>query len=366
MNSIRYLLVSISLIFLVGSTTKSFAQFAVKLQSVSGAGSQTSSFLKFGSVANVEILCIIDAPHSSQEALNYLKNYYLVVNGIPYSNDLKIQNMSLLSVKNKGTEGAKTTYQITYQTKIPGATKEVNGKTILSEFWHQHFKPLYNEVPLKFTLLSVKPEDQAEPAYWDIGFRYYEQWREYLFIVLFGALLTGVLLYGGKRKFTFLRDEIQNSSPTCSDPAKQPFSLSKVQVFVWTFIIFGLFAYIWAVVDFLPVLAASHLVLLGIAAGQRIISQMIDAQNPPLKNSRNNLATQDGCSEGFFTDLISDKSGLSITRLQYLIVTFIFLVVFITTAIQKLELTDFYPMQLALMGTSAGLQLWEKQLVQKK
>lgn len=365
MKSIRYLLVSISLLFLVTSTTKSLAQFAVKLQSVSGAGSQTNSFLKFGSVANVEILCTIDAPHSTQEALNYLKNYYLVVNGIPYSNDLKIQNMALLSVKNKGTEGTKTTCEINYQTKIPAATKEENGKTVLSEFWHQHFKPLYNEVPLTFSLLSVKPEDQVEPGNSNIGLRFYEQWRVYLFLVLFGALFIGVMWFGATRKFTFLRDEMPNP-PTCTDPAKQPFSLSRVQVFVWTFVIFGLFAYIWAVVDFLPVLAPSHLVLLGIAAGQRIISQMIDAQNPPLKNISNNKATKNGCSEGFFTDLISDKSGLSITRLQYLIVTFIFLVVFITTAIQKLELTDFSPMQLALMGTSAGLQLWEKQLVQKK
>lgn len=125
------------------------------------------------------------------------------MNGIPYLNDLKIQNITLLSVKNKGNEGTKTAYEITYQTKIPAATKEVNGKTVLSEFWYQHFMPLHNEVPMKFTLLSVKPEDQAEPAYLDIGLRYYELWRVYLFLMLFGALLIGILWYGGKKKLLF-------------------------------------------------------------------------------------------------------------------------------------------------------------------
>lgn len=75
MNSIRYIVVVISMLIQICTTTKSFAQVTVKLESVSGAGSQTSSFLHFGSVANVEILCTIDAPHSTQEALSYLKNY---------------------------------------------------------------------------------------------------------------------------------------------------------------------------------------------------------------------------------------------------------------------------------------------------
>lgn len=134
-------------------------------------------------------------------------------------------------------------------------------------------------------------------------------------------------------------------------------------------------AYVWAVTDFLPTLTAAHLVLLGIAAGQRILAQIIDSKLPRKNTTETANLTRNpagstttvtaGCSVNFFTDIISDKSGLSITRLQYFITTFVFLVVFITTAIQKLELADLSIEQLALMGTSAGLYLWNKKLDQQ-
>jgi len=335
------------------------AQYNLNLISVTNTQDKENA-LKFGVTTDIKIRCSIIFPHTLQEGLIYLKNYYLVINGIPYP-DIKIQNMALLSAAIKEKDSIKSVFEIIYQTKIPSATEDVNGKTVLSKFWKQQYKPLYNQLQLPISLLSTKSEDQPVSSA-EIKLRFYEQWRVYLFAILFGALFFAIIWFASSDNFTLFRDE----KSKCSNPAKHPFSLSRVQVFLWTFTIFGFFAYIWAVTDFLPQITAAHLVLLGIAAGQRIIAQMIDAENPPLKNTLNSKFVSDGCSVGFFSDLISDESGLSITRLQFLIATFIFIVVFITTAIQKLELVDFSVEQLALMGTSAGLYLWNKKLDQQK
>ena len=334
------------------------AQYNVNLISVSNTKDKGDA-IKFGITTDFKISCSIDFPHTLQEGLVYLKGYYLVINGVPYP-DIKIQNMALLSTAIKEKDNLKSVFEITYQTQMPSATEEVNGKTTLSKFWKQHYKPLYNQLQLPISLLSTRIDDQPVSSI-EMKLRFYEQWRVYLFTTLFGLIFFLVIWFASRDNFTLFRDE----KSKCSDPAKHPYSLSRVQVFIWTFTIFGFFAYIWAVTDFLPQITAAHLVLLGIAAGQRIIAQMIDAGKPPLKNAfKKSKAAADGCSIGFFRDIISDESGLSITRLQYLISTFIFIVVFITTAIQKLEMVDFSVEQLALMGTSAGLYLWNKKLDQ--
>ena len=359
---VKIKLVNLAFFFILSfCSISSSAQYNVNLISVSNTQNKENA-LKFGVTIDIKISCSIDFPHTLPEGLIYLKNYYLVINGIPYP-DIKIQNMALLYTVPKEKDNAKSVFEIVYQTKMPGATEDIQGKTVLSKFWRQQYKPLYCELQLPISLLSSKPEDQPVSSR-EIKLRFYEQWRVYLFAVLFGALLFAIILFASRDGFTLFRDE----KSKCTDPGKYPFSLSRVQVFVWTFVIFGFFAYIWAVTDFLPQITSAHLILLGIAAGQRIIAQMIDAENPPVKNISNKkfASNSNGCSIGFFRDLVSDESGLSITRLQYLIATFIFIVVFITTAIQKLELVDFSVEQLALMGTSAGLYLWNKKLDQQK
>jgi hypothetical protein len=339
-------------------TSNSIAQYQIKLTSITN--SQTGeNILKFGKSINIKISCSVDPPHVLNDGLNDLKNYYLIINGITYP-DKKIQDMELISTILKGKDGSKNIYEIVYQTKIPDAYEDQNGKSVLSKFWLQQYRPLYNELELPSSIVSIKPEDQQVSAV-TIKLRFYEFWRVAVFIIVFALLFSVTIWLASRDNFTLFRDD-----SGCTDASKKnPFSLSRVQVYIWTFVIFGLFSYVWSVTDFLPQITAAHLVLLGIAAGQRIISQLIDSSDPPKKNITTKKLTSDGCSVGFFMDLISDKTGLSITRLQYLIATFIFLVVFITNAIQKLELVDFSVEQLALMGTSAGLYLWNKKLDQQ-
>ena len=338
------------------SVIYSHAQYQIKLVSVYGSQNKDSSLLRFGEPINLRLSYHIDSPRTMNSFLAYVNSYHLVLNGIPYS-EMKIQNMEVVSNSFKGTDG-----HILYKTVMPDAMVKENGKLVLSKSWLQHYQPLCNEIPILASIVSGKPEDQVVDANHSSSLQFYQPYRVYVFVVVFLLLLVATIWTAANNGFTLFRDD--PSKDGCTDPLKTPFSLSRIQVFVWTFVIFGSLAYVWGVTDFLPEMTAAHLVLLGIAAGQRILSQMIDAAHPPKKNV---TTTDTGtCTKGFFTDLISDKSGLSITRLQYLISTFVFLVVFITTAIEKLQLVNFSVEQLALMGTSAGLYLWNKKLDQQK
>ena len=341
-----------NLIFITGT---SHAQYHIDLVAITNS-QDGKNVLEFGASTNIKISLTVDSTRTLEEGLNYLKNYYLIINGIPYP-DNKIQNMGLLSAK-KANGSVKNVYEIIYQTRMPAATQDSSGKIVLSKFWKQQYMPLHNELELPITILSPKSDDQAVSTI-NIKLLFYDDIRIYICAIGLGIILIAIIWFASRDNFTLFRDD-----SGCTIAGKNnPFSLARLQVFIWTFAIFGCFAYLWGVTDFLPPMTPAHLVLLGIAAGQKIISQIIDKAHPPKKNLR---SSADGCSVGFFTDLVSDKSGLSITRLQYLIANFIFIVVFITNAIQKLQLIDFSVEQLALMGTSAGLYLWNKQLDQQK
>lgn len=345
----------ILILLLVINYSNSYCQFQIKLISVENA-QDSKKPLDFGKLINLKLTYQIPKDHTIEQALNYLQKYFLIINGVPYP-DKKIQNMQIVYNRKK----EEIFFEVLYQTKLPDAYVDKDGKQALSEFWSQQYQPFHAERSLKASLLSTNQDDQEINSV-DIKLKFYEWWRVALFIILFGGLLWFTLAKAAKYQYLLLRDD----KGGCQESGKlNRFSLSRVQVFAWTFVIFGLFAYLWAVTDFLPTITAAHLVLLGIAAGQRILAQIIDSQKPPEKITL--LATgETKCSVSFFTDLISDDTGLSITRLQYLIITAIFLIVFIVNAIEKLQLIDFSVEQLALMGTSAGLYLWNKKLDQQE
>lgn len=342
------------LFLLVVNHSNSYCQFQLRLVSIENA-QDLAKPLEFGKSFNLRLTYQVPKEHTLEQALNYMQKYFLIINGSPYP-DKKIQNMQVLHNIFKKEENV---WEVLFQTKLPDAyVKDKDGKNVLSEFWNQQYQPFNTQRSLNASLLSTNQDDQEINSV-DIRLKFYEWWRVVIFVIFFGALLWFVFAKASKYKFSLLRDD-----SGCDDTTKfNRFSLSRVQVFVWTFVIFGLFAYLWSVTDFLPTITAAHLVLLGIAAGQRLLAQIIDANNPPKKLTMlGDIPTR--CSVSFFTDLISDNTGLSITRLQYLITTVIFLIVFIVDAIEKLQLIDFSIEQLALMGTSAGLYLWNKKLDQ--
>ncbi|HWK03297.1 MAG TPA: hypothetical protein VNS58_06680 [Puia sp.] len=342
------------------------AQYEPRLVSIVSPGDWHSSQFRLGDLINVNIGYSLDAAHRNEEALTYLNDYNLVIDGIPYE-DGKIQKMTVISNTLQTSDTARVKiYSVTYQAKLPSGYKDDNGIVLLSDFWSQHFKPLNNQRPVNISFVSAKPGNEPMHGAKIIELIFYDTYRIYVFLAFFLILFTLVIIKASDNGFTLLRDD-----SGCTNPLNNPFSLSRVQVFVWTFVLFSLVAYLWGVTDIFPEIKASHLVLLGIAFGQKILAQMIDANNPPVKSPTPPPPPTvpppppPSCSRDFFTDLISDSTGLSMSRLQFLIATFIFLVVFTVTAIQKLRLVDFTIEQLGLMGTSAGLYLWNKRLDQK-
>jgi hypothetical protein len=96
-----------------------------------------------------------------------------------------------------------------------------------------------------------------------------------------------------------------------ADP-KAPFSLARVQLAFWTVIIFSSFLYVLFHDKFsIPELNKVNLILLGIAVSTTAAGKLIDDSqkgNPDL--------SQDNPSQGFLIDILSDKNGVSIHRLQ--------------------------------------------------
>lgn len=358
------------------------AQFNFQLDSISRPP-KGEQLITFSDLINIKVKYQAKTPNTIDQALTELKKYSLIINGIVYPKKI-IGSMQVVNYSKDSTRSDTTKIRdtiknadvimaidttvfnsITFQTAIDKSYIDTSNKNELSQFWRQHYKPLSSEVPLQISLLAPGPASQTIRESVTITLRFFEMWRVWIFVVIFLLLLTLTFWKASKDNFSLLRDDTSG----CDLPGKaNPFSLSRVQVLLWTFVILGLAAYLWAVTDFFPALSGAHLVLLGIAAGQKIISQIIDTPGGAVKQpglTMSDNAANPKCSVGFFTDIISDQTGLSITRLQYVIVTIIYAVMFITTGIQKLELMGFSIEQLALMGTSAGLYLWDKQLNKK-
>lgn len=130
--------------------------------------------------------------------------------------------------------------------------------------------------------------------------------------------------------------------------AKPTKSLSKFQLLLWTLAIAFVYFSLWLILHEAPTLPASLLGLLLISVGATGASAVI----PTRKTNTTGLSSM----------LANDQGDTSVARLQYLVFTFIFLVLFIYTAIAELRVYDFQPQQLALMGVSAGGYLGLKSL----
>jgi hypothetical protein len=96
-----------------------------------------------------------------------------------------------------------------------------------------------------------------------------------------------------------------------------PFSWSRTQLAFWTVIIFSSFLYLLFKYRFsIPELNNVNLILLGIAVATTASAKLIDdsqKNNPDL--------SQNYPSKGFLYDILSDKNGVSIHRLQNLLWT---------------------------------------------
>jgi hypothetical protein len=157
-----------------------------------------------------------------------------------------------------------------------------------------------------------------------------------------------------------------NAAQKSNKEPKAPYSLARTQLAFWTVIIFSSFVYLLFKYHFqIPGLNHVNLILLGIALGTTATGKIIDdsqKQNSPNLN-------QDHPSEGFLRDILSDKNGVSIHRLQNVLWTLIVGLIYIQFVAAQSSLPDETVLTdnlLILMGVSTGAYVGIKTMENSK
>jgi len=170
--------------------------------------------------------------------------------------------------------------------------------------------------------------------------------------------LLAILIFVIATKTDMLRDPIVNTDKFNSDATiqnlkepKAPFSLVRSQLAFWTVIIVSSFLYVLFKTKFtIPELNNTNLILLGMAVGTSAAGKIID-DSQKLNEDR----SQDHPSHSFFVDILSDKNGVSIHRLQNVIWTLIVGMIYIQFVAKDGSLPDetvITTQLLTLMGIS--------------
>ena len=158
------------------------------------------------------------------------------------------------------------------------------------------------------------------------------------------------------------------------DP-KPGYSWSRVQFAFWTIIIVGSAIYVWLLkcgcstnkisMEIDPV----NLGLLGIAIGTTTVGKVIDTSQSNQPAAATTSAQQNQPSQGFFIDILSDETGVSIHRLQNVLWTAVIGYIYISQVYKTCAIpgsTVISPTMIALMGLSSagylGVKTTENQI----
>lgn len=187
--------------------------------------------------------------------------------------------------------------------------------------------------------VTLKNENGSTLAYQTTSLRILES-KDLWFAAIIGLVAIALLAVGYKSGM--LRD-----SGIPPGGGARPFSLARVQMVWWFTITFVSYVVLWLTMHELPHIPASVLGLIGMAGGTALIAASVDKNNDaPLQPSA-----------GFWNDITTDAHGVTLPRLQQIIWTLLFGLVFIQQMLSKLSMPDFGSSVLTLMGISAGAYL---------
>lgn len=133
------------------------------------------------------------------------------------------------------------------------------------------------------------------------------------------------------------------------DDSNLYYSLSRTQLLYWTVIFSGTYLYICNETGALPDIPGSLLAILGISAATMATGKVIE-NDQKTKTEIDPKAH----SEGFFHDILSDRSSVNIQRLQNVLFNILFGLIFIQKTVSSNLLPDFDNNILLMMGISAG------------
>jgi hypothetical protein len=184
----------------------------------------------------------------------------------------------------------------------------------------------------------------------------------HFWIYFVGLALFLLVLIWLARRTRLLRD----SSPLTPPDRLPPYSLSRFQMAFWSFLIIAAYLFIWMITDELDTITGSVLALLGIGSSTALAATLIDKEKttgtvvgradapsppataPPVKGR---------VSEGFLRDVLSDDEGISLYRLQLFAWTLVLGIIFVDSVYEGLQMPQFNPTLLGLMGISSGTYL---------
>ena len=175
--------------------------------------------------------------------------------------------------------------------------------------------------------------------------------KRQLFVGLGLVITFGILLYWlGRQSLLIKEDWSDQYNPQISDVSKVQFSLSKLQLVFWTFLIISGYFIIWLVTGELPTIPESILALLGISLSEKILGKGINFRQDQINDQR----VQDKPSAGLFQDILSDENGVSIARLQFVLFNLVIGLSFIRNIIKNWSLMDIDTSSLVLLTISGA------------
>lgn len=149
--------------------------------------------------------------------------------------------------------------------------------------------------------------------------------------------------------------EVLRVGPNLPDGSLQRYSLGRVQMAYWFFLVAASYVFIWMVTSEYGVLPGSVLGLIGISAATALGAVAINASGP---GSVAASVTPQPTSGHFFQDIFSDEQGkLTFHRFQIVVWSVVLGIIFIASIYNILAMPDFPNELLALMGISAGTYL---------
>jgi len=169
-------------------------------------------------------------------------------------------------------------------------------------------------------------------------------------------LAVGILLLA--RKSWLLRDWEDKAVPSRSTvfaptgAVQPPYSLAKAQLTFWTFLIMSCYLIIYCVTGEMTTISVTTLALLGISAGTTGLSTLIGGNTADPATAQTLPASQ-----GFLTDILSDERGVSVHRLQKVVITVLLGYFFARTVYKTVALPEWTNNETLLLAISSATYL---------
>jgi len=208
------------------------------------------------------------------------------------------------------------------------------------EIWRQFlYAPLFepdSTLHVSVGIRGDRPLPRADGANMELRLKklYIDPWI-ILWLILLLVVAIAVLVYA--RRSDMLRD-----GPAI-DGVRQPYSLARVQMAWWFFLLVAGYVFIWLVTGERDSIAPSLLGLVGISAATALAAVAVTPSRQPV------------ASAGLWRDLVTDDRGIvALDRVQVVVWTFVLGSVFLYSVLWDLTMPEFSATMLALMGISSG------------